>query len=105
MAPPQQQAAKPLTIEIDGKEYSADDLTFGEQREFRAMVRELSEDPTITLGEAQLMDFLPALVWVIVKRDKPDFSIEDALEQKYADVFKPETGKRPTKARSTRATS
>lgn len=89
----------PETIEvlvIDGEEYDLgqDDLTFGEQRKLRTLVRQLAEDAELNPIEATLADFLPALVTIIKQRTNPEYTVDDALELKYEDVIK----ERPRKA-------
>lgn len=81
---------------IDGEEYDLgqDDLTFGEQRALRKLVRDLAEDPDLNPVEATLADFLPALVTVIKQRTDASYTVEDALGLKYEDVIQ----ERPQKA-------
>ena len=74
-----------------------DDLTFREQLELRKHVRDLvgedeMDDPPITA-------VIPVAYFLIKRRDDDKFTLDQALEMKWADV------RRPTKARKTRASS
>lgn len=80
-----------FSITIGGKRYTDDELTFKEQRELRTLVRQLVEDDKASLAEQDMMDVLPALVYVIVKRDNPDFTMDEALSMKIGDVLQPDT--------------
>lgn len=86
----------PRKLIVDGQELDPDDLTFGEQRELRRLVRELAEDPNIMPAEAALMDFLPALVTVFKRRDDQNFGLEQALQLRFDQVVQPD--ERPTPA-------
>jgi len=85
-----EEAAKPQGLFIDGDRYDLDgnDLSFKEQRELRKLVRELTGDPEINPADAPMMDFLPALVTIIKRRDDPTFEVDTALELKWDDVIR-----------------
>jgi hypothetical protein len=92
MADEQQQETTDATEQvllIDGEEYdlSSNDLTFGEQRDLRTLVRELTGDPKVDFTEAPLMDALPALVTVLKRRAQPDYPVEQALALKWDEVL------------------
>lgn len=84
-----------FSITINGKRYTDDELTFKEQRELRTLVRQLVEDDKANLAEQDMMDVLPALVCVIVKRDNPDFTMDEALDMKIGDVLQPDPPTKP----------
>lgn len=83
---------------VDGTDYTLDDLTYGEQREVRRLVRELSEDPNAEIIPADPMDRAPAMVCVIRRRDNPEYTIEEAQEVKPGDVWREVKAERPTRA-------
>lgn len=84
-------------IIIDGKPYTADDLTFREQRELRTQVRALLGDPAADLDDAAVMDFIPAIVYVVKRRDDPEFTMDQALDMEFGDVLREPD---PTKSRA-----
>lgn len=96
---------------INGKLYTVEDLTFREQRELRAVIREhLAEDPTADIDDMAVMDVVPAFVYIVLKRDTPDLELETVLDMKLTDFVLAEpngngSGKgkaaRPTKASAT----
>jgi hypothetical protein len=92
-------------IVIDGDTYTLDDLTFREQHALRSAVRELSGDPEMTVGEAPLMDFLPALAYVIKRRAEPAYTVEQALDLRTDQVLAdlPPTKPASAKPRAARA--
>jgi hypothetical protein len=73
-------------VTLEGKTYTPDDFTFAEQRKLRNAVRELAGDESISVGEADIMDFVPAVVFVIKSRDDPKFTLEDTDSLTYTDV-------------------
>ena len=75
-------------IIIDGQSYTADDLTFREQRELRTQIRELLGDPAANVDDAAVMDFIPALVYVIKRRTDPKYTIDQALDLNFGEVFR-----------------
>ena len=82
---------------IDGQAVEMDDLTFQEQQEYRALVRESSGDPELNPRFAEPMDRFPALVFLLRRRANPDYTIEDARSGTYEE-FLVEKPKRPTRA-------
>lgn len=89
-----------MEIVVDGEVLDSDALSFREQREVRALVRnELIGDPDADLDDMALVDFLPALIYVYKKRDDPSYTLDQALDLRMSDVMRPvEKGKRPTRA-------
>lgn len=94
--------ADDITITLDGETYSADELTFREQREMRKLVRELVEDPKADMEEVSIMDVLPVLAFIVIHRTKPEFTLEEALDMKISDILpeedEAESEERPTEA-------
>lgn len=96
---------------INGKLHRVEELTFREQRELRKLVRELAEDAEADLDAMPLMDVMPAFVYVVMKRDNPDLSMDDVLDMRLTDFVPTPNGNgngngngspaRPTKAPGT----
>jgi hypothetical protein len=82
---------------IDGNVLTVDDLTFREQREMRAAIRDALEDPEASLEDAPIAEFYLALIYTVKKRDNPELTIDDALDWKLKDFLRP-VEKGPTKA-------
>lgn len=74
-------------LRIGGVEYDPQDLTLREERDVRKLIRDLVEDPDVDFESLPLGDVLPALCFVLRRRDDPDFTIEDALDLKQRDVL------------------
>jgi hypothetical protein len=72
---------------IEGTRYDSNDLTFGEEREVRALVREMVGQDDPDFDALPLGDVLPALCAVLRKRDDPEYKLEDALKLKQRDVL------------------
>lgn len=92
-------ATEPL-IYIEGAGYDLDDLTFREQRELRTVYRQLVEDPDAEVGEAAGCDLFPVLAYMVRRRDNPEYTLEQALDLKMADLVAPPTkpaAKKPAK--------
>lgn len=84
-----------LDLVIDGQKYTAEDLTFREQREMRRVLKtELMDDPSADVSEANVSDFYLAMIYVIKRRENDALSLDDVLDMKLADVLK----ERPTQA-------
>ena len=75
-------------VVINGTRYSFKDLTFREQREIRRVFREeLAGSPDASLDNPEnAMDFMPAMVYVLMRRDNPDFTLDEALDMKLSDL-------------------
>lgn len=84
-------------IVVDGEPVELDDLSFKEQRELRDVIRGLTGNADVDLDDVDVMDFLPAVVFVFKKRDDPSYTLDQALELKSKDVLK-DKPKRPTRA-------
>lgn len=76
-------------IYIEGEGYSPDDLTFREQREMRKVFREFVENPEADLSEADMMDLLPVLAYMIRRRDNPGYTLDQALDTPAVDLVTP----------------
>jgi hypothetical protein len=76
-------------LRINGREYDPSDMTFREQRAMRAIIRDelYPEDPDVDMDELTLADLLPAMVVVLVRRDDPDYTLDQALDLKHKDVY------------------
>lgn len=84
---PEANEPRPAGVYINGEgPYEWEDLSFREQREVRKLTKSILDDP----DDVGIMDVLPAFVTVIVKRDDPEFSIEQALDLKEGDLEPPE---------------
>lgn len=89
---------KPKGLYINGSPLDEDDLTFREKREMRRVIlTDLMGDPQGDITNAYTDDFLLAMLYIILKRDKPDMTLEDAMDLRLADFRKPAP---PTKARA-----
>lgn len=95
MASAEQQAEQDIVV--DGDPVDLEDLSFAEERELRQVIRGLSGNATVDLDDTDLMDFLPAIVYVFKKRNDPKYELDEALKLKRKDVLK-DKPKRPTRA-------
>lgn len=84
-------------IVVDGEPVDLDDLSFGEERELRQVIRGLSGREDVDLDEVELMDFLPAIVYIFQRRSNKNYELDEALKLKRKDVLK-DKPKRPTRA-------
>src|SRR3954447_5523115 len=90
--------APEAAVYVDGKPYTLDDLTFRELRDVRQIVRDLTGNPEAGIWEGDDIDFFPALVTVLKRRDDPAFRVEDAEALTALDLQKPKgNGRPPTK--------
>ena len=84
-------------LRINGKVYDSNDLTFREERELRQIVRDHLIPPGVDEDDLTLGDILPATIYILHRRDNPDFTLEEALDLKPRDVlFEGEVEARPT---------
>ena len=89
---PEQETEERDGIWIDGDLYTEDDLTYGEQREVRKLIKQAnSDDEQFDVGDTAIVDLVPAIVTVVKRREDPDFSWNQALEMKPSDLRKPDT--------------
>lgn len=89
-------------FQVDGTHYTLDDLTFAELREHRKMVRELSGDETAEVFGAAAIDYWPPFIYLIRKRSDPEYTLEQALDEKLPTFFvEKKPRKRPTRAAAT----
>lgn len=99
----------PEVMHVNGQAFSSDDLTYGEEREVKRIIRLDLWDEDVDgefPGWAQVPDsyYHVAAILVFMRRDKPDATLDDALACKRSQVFKDEDP--PTKpARKSRATA
>lgn len=90
-----------LSISIDGVESKDLALTFKEQRAMRDLIRESVGDPQATVETVDLMDWVPALVCVVRRRENAEYTLDAALDTRLDDFVQPavkKAGRRPTKA-------
>ncbi|HEX6020628.1 MAG TPA: hypothetical protein VFZ00_01450 [Solirubrobacter sp.] len=73
---------------VDGEKIDPESLTFDEQADLRAIVRDLSGDPTTMPLEAEWLDFLPALATVARRRKVPDMKATMQLDLTTWDVVR-----------------
>lgn len=88
---------------INGVRYAPGDLTFREQREVRRLIRELAENPEADIDDMSLADVVPPFVFVVLKRDNPDITLDDVLDMKLSDFMADESEPEAPKKRPTRA--
>lgn len=81
---------RPAGLVINGENYTLDDLTFAERREWRQKVRDIALDHD--LEQADESDTIPALVWVVMKRGNPHFPFEEVLAMKLTDFVGDDAG-------------
>lgn len=76
-------------LRINGKVYDPSDMTFREQREMRRIIREdlLPDEDDIDFEAMTLPDLIPAMVVVLVRRENPDYTLDEALDLKLKDVY------------------
>lgn len=85
-------------LRINGKVYDSEDMTFREEREVRQIVREHLLPKDMTEDDLTIGDILPAVVYVLHRRDNPDFTLDEALDLKPRDVAVEEAEEpRPTR--------
>lgn len=93
MTDQQPEQAELDAVPVDGELYKADDLTGGEQRELRNTLRHLTgvEDGTLVqfldLGYGvDDFDIVSAMTYVVKRRTDPEYTLEQALQLKPAEV-------------------
>ncbi len=77
-------------LHVDGQTFDPEDLTYGEKREVRRLVRcELWDDAMgdFDWEEVGENDVLPATIAVFMRRTDPDYTLEAALALKPRDVY------------------
>ena len=75
-------------LKINGKTYDPEDMTFREQREMRRIVREeLVQDPDVDFEALTLSELIPAIAVVLVRRDNPAYTLDEALDLKMRDIY------------------
>jgi hypothetical protein len=75
-------------LRVNGKVYDPNTLTFREQREIKRIVRdELFDGEMPDEDDLGIADTMPALALVMVRRDNPDYTLDDALDLVLQDVI------------------
>lgn len=94
----------PELLHVDGKTFDTDDLTYGERRDIRRLIKnELWDEDTdgpFDWEEVTADDIMAVTILVLMRRENPQFTLEDALACKPARVLAPPT---PPKRSSSRA--
>lgn len=75
-----------LTLAIDGDAHTMDDLTFRERKEVRRLARELDGNPAAELDDIMVDDLLVAMVTVIKRRASPEYTTDEAMDIRPADI-------------------
>ena len=93
-------------LHVDGQTFDPEDLSYGEKREVRRIIRvELWDDAMgeFDWEEVGENDVLPATIAVFMRRTDPDYTLEAALDLKPRDVYAeaevPPTSSRAASAR------
>lgn len=90
-------------IVVNGTVVDLDDFTFREQRELKRVIREeILGEPDADVDEDSLAmaEFMPAAVYVYMRRDNPEFTLDQALDLKYKDIVRAKAngnGRPPTR--------
>lgn len=71
---------------INGKVYNPDTLTFREQREMKRILREDMFDGDLP-EDIGMADTTPAMVLVLVHRDNPKYTLDEALDLVPAEIL------------------
>lgn len=91
-----------LTLTVDGDTYTMDDLKFRERKEVRRLARDLHGSADADLDDIMVDDLIVAMVTVIKRRANPEYTIDEAMEIRPADIV-PVDGKRPTRRKAAAA--
>lgn len=72
-----------LKLTINGQEFDTEDLTYGEQRAIRRLIRNEvwneDLDGPFDWDEVGEFEILPATICVLMRRENPQFTIEEAM--------------------------
>jgi hypothetical protein len=79
--------AKQGDLRVDGKVFDPEDMTFREQQQMRALVKDMVGDPEVDFDTLTLAELLPAMVTVFMRRDDPAYELDAALDLKMRDVY------------------
>lgn len=78
-------------LHVDGLEFDPEDLTYGEKREVRRLIRTEAWDEAVDgefdwdlVGENEV---LPATIAVFMRRHNPEYTVADAMALKPRDVY------------------
>ena len=75
------------TIYIAGKDYTLDDLTLGEIEEFETAMGTTMAAVDLTSAKA-----LVHLVYLVMRRENPEYTMDDARQIKLVEVMRPTEG-------------
>jgi hypothetical protein len=95
----------PELLHIDGKTFDTDDLTYGERREIRRLIRnelwDEDADGVFDWDEVTPDDVVAVTILVLMRRDDPGYTLAQALACKPEQVMKAP----PTKASPKRSSA
>ncbi|MGI8593939.1 MAG: hypothetical protein ACR2ML_06160 [Solirubrobacteraceae bacterium] len=87
----QPEPAAPSGVWLDGKQWFLEDLTFAERSELRAIVRENLGEPKAEIADVfDEADVIPGLVYLLKRRDEPDYTLDQARQLTPRDLAQPE---------------
>ncbi len=94
-------------LHVEGQTFNTDDLTYGEQREIKRICRlEIwNEEIDGPFENLNTVDIMPAVITVFMRRDNPEYGLEQALKLKPEDVFPEDEGAPPTKPAAKRSSA
>lgn len=80
-----------LKITIDGQTFDTEDLTYGEQRAIRRLIRneiwKEDQDGPFDWDEVGEFEILPATITILMRRDNPNFTVEQAMARNAMDLI------------------
>lgn len=103
---PEQNGAEqqPFSVPIDGKRYTLDDITYAERIELRDCVRSTTGNEKAEIVDVyDDMDIVPPFIWLIRRRDNPQYTLEQAQQITPAELFEEERKLDPPKGRARKA--
>lgn len=87
-------------LHVDGLAFDPEDLSYGEKREVRRLIRTELWDEDLdgsfdwdAVGENEV---LPATICVFMRRDRPEYTLVEALAHKPRDVYRDDDEVPPT---------
>jgi hypothetical protein len=91
-------------LHVNGQTFDMDDLTYGERREIRRLIRnelwDESVDGEFDWDEVTPDDIVAVTVLVMMRREDPQFTLEQALACKPNEVTPPPTKSTPKRSSS-----
>lgn len=79
-----------LKITVNGQTFDTEDLTYGEQRAIRRLIRneiwDEAQDGPFDWDEVGEFEILPATITVLMRREDPDFTVEQAMARNAMDI-------------------